>query len=109
MSDRRSSDLSVGSGSDSDNSGVDGTGDTVVQLVVHLWDWVFVVDGGFGKISHGSGFNHVSDGHSLDGLVLWNASGTVDTSDWLDVTSTVLVSTVSSSLLWHCCFYLGPK
>lgn len=101
LSDRRSSDLSVGSGSDSDDSGVDGTGDTVVQLVEHLWDWVFVVDRGFGDVSDGGGLNHVSDSHSLDGLVLWNTSGTVDTSDRLDVTSTALVSTVGCSLLWH--------
>lgn len=102
LSDRRSSDLSVGSGSDSDNSGVDGTGDTVVQLVEHLWDWVFVVDRGFGDVSDSGGFNHVSDRHSLDCLVLRDASGAVDTSDWLDVSSTALVSTVGCSLLWHC-------
>lgn len=101
LSDRRSSDLSVGSGSDSDDSRVDGTGDTVVQLVEHLWDWVFVVDRGFGDVSDGGGFNHVSDRHSLDGLVLRDASGAVDTSDWLDVSSTALVSTVGCSLLWH--------
>ena len=97
----RSSDSSVSSGSDSDNSGVDSTGDTVVQLVVQLWQSVFLVDRSFRQVSYGSGFNHVSDGDSLDGLVLWNTSGTVQTSDWLDVTSTLLVSTVGSSLFWH--------
>lgn len=72
-----------------------------MQLVVDLWQSVLGVDGGFGQISDSSGFNDVSDGHSLDGLVLWNTLRAVDTSDWLDVTSTLLVSTVGSSLLWH--------
>lgn len=98
---RRSSDSSVGSGSDSDNSGVDGTGDTVVQLVVQLWHGVLRVDRSLRQISDSGGFNHVSDGDSLDGLILRNTSGTVQTSDWLDVTSSLLVSTVGSSLFWH--------
>lgn len=100
-SDRWSSDLSSLSRSDSNNSCVNGAGNTVVQLVVHLWDWVLVVDGSLRKISDSSGLNHVSDGHSLDGLVLRNTSGTVDTSNWLDVSSTLLVSSVGCSLLRH--------
>lgn len=97
----RSSDSSVSSGSDSNNSSVDSARNTVVQLVVGLWKSIFSVDRGFRQISDSSSFNDVSDSHSLDGLVLWNRSGTVDTSDRLDVTSTLLVSTVGSSLLWH--------
>lgn len=98
---RRSSVSSVGSGSDSDDSGVNGTGDTVVQLVVSLWKSVFGVDRGFRHVSDSGSFDDVSDGHSLDSLVLRDTLGTVDTSDRLDVTSTLLVSTVGSSLLWH--------
>lgn len=98
---RWSSVSSVGSRSNSDNSGVDSTRDTVVQLVVGLWQSVFSVDRSFRHISDGSSFNNVSDSHSLDSLVLWNRLGTVNTSDWFDVTSTFLVSTVGSSLLWH--------
>ena len=97
----RSSVLSVFSGSNSNNSGVNGTGDTVVQLVVSLWQGVFWVDRSFGQISDGSSFNNVSNSHSLDSLILWNGLGTVNTSHWLDVTSTLLVSTVGSSLFWH--------
>lgn len=96
-----SSDSSVSSRSNSNNSGVNCTRDTVVDLVVHLWDWIFVVNRSFRDISDSCCFNHVSDSHSLDCLILWNTSGTVNTSDWLDVTSTVLVSTVGCSLLWH--------
>lgn len=98
---RRSSDSSVGSRTDSDDSGVDGTGDTVVQLVVQLGQGILLVHRGLGQVSNGSGLHHVSDGDSLDGLVLRNTSSTVQTSDWLDVTSTLLVSTVGRSLLWH--------
>ena len=98
----RQSVSSVGSGSDSDDSGVDGAGDTVVQLVVGLWQSVLGVDGGLGHVSDGGSLDDVADGHSLDGLVLRNGLGAVDTSDWLDVTSTLLVSTVGSSLFWHC-------
>lgn len=98
---RRSSDSSVGSGSDSDDSGVDGTRDTVVQLVVQLWQSVLLVDRSLRQVSHGSSLNHVSDGDSLDGLVLWHTSGAVQASHGLDVTSALLVSTVGSSLLWH--------
>lgn len=105
----RSSDSSVGSGSDSDNSGVDSTRNTVVQLVVQLWQSVFRVHGSFRQVSDSSSFNHVSDGDSLDGLVLWHTSGTVQTSDWLDVASTLLVSTVGSSLLWHDCWDVSTE
>ena len=78
-----------------------------MQLVVGLWQDVLRVDGGFRQISDSGSFNNVSDSHSLDSLVLWDRLGTVNTSDWLDVTSTLLVSTVGSSLLWHCvCVFL---
>lgn len=72
-----------------------------MQFVVQFWQSVFRVDRSFRQVSDSSSFNNVSDGDSLDGLVLWHTSGTVDTSDWLDVTSTFLVSTVGSSLFWH--------
>lgn len=102
----RSSDSSVLSGSDSDNSGVNGTRNTVVQLVVQLWQSILRVHRSLRQVSHGSSLHHVSDGDSFDGLVLWHTSGTVQTSDWLDVASTLLVSTVGSSLLWHDCWRL---
>lgn len=98
---RWSSDSSVSSGSNSDDSGVNGTRDTVVQLVVQLWHSVFRVDGSLRQISNSGSLNHVSDGDSLDSLVLRNTSSTVQTSDGLDVTSSLFVSTVRSSLFWH--------
>ena len=97
----RSSDSPVSSRSNSDDLGVNSTRDTVLQLVVSLWQSVLSVDGGLGQISDSSSLNNVSDSHSLDSLVLWNGPRAVNTSDWSDVTSTLLVSTVGSSLLWH--------
>ena len=77
-----------------------------MQLVVGLWQSVLGVDGGLRHVSDGGSLDDVADGHSLDGLVLRNGLGAVDTSDWLDVTSTLLVSTVGSSLFWHCVLLL---
>ncbi|CAH2448501.1 40S ribosomal protein S26-B [Komagataella phaffii CBS 7435] len=106
---RRSSDSSVTSGSDSDNSSVDSTGNTVVQLVVKLWKSILLVNRGLRQISDGSSLNHVSDGDTLNGLVLRNTSGTVQTSDKLNVSSTLLVSTVGSSLFRHVGCWLMEK
>lgn len=75
---------------------------TVVQFVVQFWNSVFVVNRSLGKISNSSSLNHVSDSDTLDSLVLGHAFRAVDTSDGLDVSSTLLVSTVGCSLLWHC-------
>lgn len=43
------------------------------------------------KRTNGGGFNHVSDGESLYGLVLWRASRAVGASNRLDVSTTILV------------------
>lgn len=80
---------------------MDGAGDTVVDLVVELWEDVLDVDGCIRDISNGSSFNHVSHGESLDGLVLGHASRAVGASHRLRVTSSVLVSAVVSSLESH--------
>lgn len=98
---RRSSDLSVFSRSNTDNSGVDGARNTVVQLVVQLRKSVFLVHRGVRQVSDSGGFNHVSDGDTLDSLVLGDTTGTVQASDGLDVTSTLLVSAGVLSLLSH--------
>jgi hypothetical protein len=107
---------------------VNGAGDTVLQLQVHLGDGVVGKDGGVGNITcrkndsvrdssskpfvthacargFGDGrgsdglrhtnsgrFDHVSDGESLDSLVLGCASGAVGASDWFDVATAFLVA-----------------
>lgn len=68
---------------------MDSAADAILELEVHLWDvvsgrvvvaavgvsgrWVGE-DGGLHDITDGSRFNHVSDGESLDGLVLRSTS-----------------------------------
>lgn len=50
------------------------------------------------EIADSSGFNHVTDGETLDGLILGDTTETVDTTNILVVTTTVLVTSVISSL-----------
>lgn len=59
---------------------MDGARDAVLDLEVKLGENVLLVDGGLGKVTDGGSLNHVSDGESLDGLVL----GLVNLS-WADV------------------------
>lgn len=80
---------------------MDGTRDTVVSLEVQLGENVLLVDRSLGDVTDGSSLNHVSDGVSLDGLVLRNHSSAVRAADGGDVTSTLLVTSVGSSLLRH--------
>ena len=121
---------------------MDSTGNTVGDSNVQFWQGVFRVDGSLGKITDGSGLDHVLDRVSLDGLVLrvsrdpnvsmfhdslpehffctmipypqflkdqrtrpethlGHTSGTVGASNALDVSSSLLVSSVSSSLFGH--------
>jgi hypothetical protein len=67
---RRSTVATADDGANTDNTGVDSARDTVVQLDVQLGDSVFFVDGSFLKIADSSGFYHVTDSETLDGLVL---------------------------------------
>ena len=80
---------------------MDSARDTVVSLEVQLGEDVLLVDRGLRDITDGSSLNHVSDGVSLDGLVLRNHSSAVRAADGGDVTSTLLVTSVGSSLLRH--------
>jgi len=51
----------------------------------------------------GGGLDHVSDGESLDCLVLGCASRAVGAADGLDVAAALLVTTVGRALLDHVC------
>jgi len=86
---------------------MDCTGYTVLKLQVHLGDGVLWEDRGFADITDSCGLNHVANGESLDGLVLGRASGAVGAPDGLNVTTTLLVATVGSSLLNHDGRFLG--
>jgi hypothetical protein len=96
---------------------VDGAGDAVLELQVHLWDGVFWVDGGLGDITYpdvsihlslvlqrgkrtDSGrLDHVPYGESLDCLVLWSASRAVGATDRVDVTTTFLVASATAGII----------
>ena len=58
-----------------------------------------LVDGGFGKITDGSGLDDVTNSESLDGLVLGGASRAVGATDRLDVAPAVLVAAAANQML----------
>lgn len=62
------------SGSHSNDLGVNGAGDAVVQLVVQLRESVLLIDRGIGNVPDRCGLNHVSHCESLDSFVLGHAS-----------------------------------
>lgn len=62
---------------------------------------VLVVSGGFTNVSLGRGIDEVSDSESLHGFILTNTSAAVAASDVLDMTATMLGSSVISSLHDH--------
>jgi len=96
-----SSDSSVSDWSDFDDSGVDGTTDTILHFEIQLWNNVVFESSVFFKILFGWLINNISDGESFDSLIFWTMSATVDTNDGSNISSVVFVSTVISSLLRH--------
>ena len=95
------SDLSGFTGSDSDDSSVDSAGDAVLELDVDLGDSEVIESGVFLKISLGRAIDHISDGVSFNGFILGGQTTAVGANDGLNVTSTLLGSSVISSLGWH--------
>jgi hypothetical protein len=81
-------------GTDTDNVSVNGARHAVVQLDVELWQCVLVIHGGLVNITNGRGFNHVTDGEALDSFVLWDATSAVGATDGLNVSATLLVTSV---------------
>lgn len=84
-----------------DHVSVDGTRDTVMDLHVEFRKNVFRVNGGVTQITNGSGLNHVADGKSLDGLVLWYATGTVRTPYRFDMPAARFIASTVSSFFRH--------
>jgi hypothetical protein len=72
-----------------------------------LWQSVLVVGWGFADISLRRGIYNVSDSESLHSLILSDTSTAVTTTDGLDVTATVLRSSVISALNGHKKLELG--
>lgn len=90
-------------GTDTDNLAMDGAGDTVLQLEVHLGNCVFWEYGCVRDITNRCRLYHVSNGESLYRLVLGSASRAVGASDGLDMATAFLVTSVGRALLDHDC------
>ena len=69
---------------------VNGAGDAVVGLDVHLGKSVFFVDGSFSQITDGGSFNHITDDEAADSLVLGDEAMAVDATNGLNVTASLL-------------------
>ena len=99
---------------------MDGAGDAVLQLQVHLWNCVFGEDRGIGDVTcyvvgqqrcpsnlspvqlvqrtDSCRLDHVPDRESLDRFIFWRASRAVGASDGLNVTTALLVTSTEGVL-----------
>lgn len=75
--------------------------DAVKHLEVKLGQLVLLVSRSFLDISEGRSIDNVTDDETLDGLILGDGLSSGDTSDTLDVSSSVLISSVVSALDSH--------
>jgi len=91
---RRRSVTTAYAGTNTNNLSVNGTADAVLQLKIHLWDGIFGEDRGIRDITNSGRFNHITDGKSLDCLVLWCASTAVGATDGLYMATTLLVASI---------------
>ena len=98
--------LSVSNRSHLDNSGVDAATNAVLHLDVEFGNDVGFEGSVLLEIFLGGCVNNVTDGESLDGLVLRASSSAVDAHNSFDVASIVFVSAVISSLSGHMWLYL---
>jgi hypothetical protein len=87
----------VDSGTNTDNTSVNGTRNTIMKLDVQLGDSVLLIDGSFLKITDSSGLYHITDSKTLNGFILRDTTETIDTTNILVVATTVLVTSVISS------------
>lgn len=81
--------------------GVNSARYAVVQFCVKFGQNIRVVAGSIRNITNGSGLDDVSDYELLDGLILWDASGTVGTTHGLDVAAVALAASSITPLLSH--------
>ena len=92
---------SVLSGTSTDDTVVDSTGDAVLHLNVELRKGVVGNDRSFLDISLGGTIDKISDVESLDGLILTNTTVAVGATDSLDMATAFLGTTSVSSLKTH--------
>ena len=98
---RRSTDAASLTGVTTDNTLMDGCFDAVEHFEVQFRELVFLVCGGFLDITKRGGIDDVADNESLDGLILGDSLSGGNASNTLDVSASVLVSSVVTSLDSH--------
>ena len=80
---------------------MDRTAHTVVQLSIQLGQLITAVHTGIRDVSHGGSLHDVPDHELLDGLVLGASLGAVGAADELDMTTTMLVTSIVSTFGRH--------
>ena len=85
----------------SDDSSVDGTTDTVDLLIVELWDSIVLKCSVVTEIVHDRGINDVTDLEPLDGLVLGYKLMAIVAVEPADMSAASLGSSMVSALDWH--------
>lgn len=96
-----SADTTVFSGTDTDNTVVNGAGYAVSNLNVKFGQNVLLVNTGLADVTDGSVLDHVPDAEPLDGLIFGDHTVAVGATKALDVATVALVTAVVSSLLRH--------
>jgi hypothetical protein len=80
---------------------MDGSLNTVVHFKVKLGKLVFLVRGRFLDVSERTSIDNVPDNETLNGLILGDSLACGHTAHTVDVSATVLVSSVVASLDSH--------
>ena len=80
---------------------MDGSFHTVIHFQVQLGKLIFLVCRSFLDISKRGSIDNVTDNESLDGLILGNSLSGGYTTDTLDMSTSLLITSVSASLYSH--------
>ena len=80
---------------------MDCTTHTIVQLSIQLGQLITAVHTGIRDVSHGGSLHDIPDYELLDGLVLGASLGAVGAADELDVSTSMLVTSVVPALGGH--------
>ena len=98
---RRSSDTTSHPRTSTDDTLMDSGFHTVEHFQVQLWKLVFLIGRSFFDISKRRSIHNVSDNETLDCLVLGDSLAGGNTTDTLNVSASLLVASVISSLDRH--------
>ena len=93
--------LAALTGTSADDTLVDSGLDAVEHLDVELGEGVVLVGGSLADVTEGGGIDNVTDDEPLDGLVLGDGLSGGNAPDTLDVSPSLLVTSVSPSFDSH--------